>query len=317
VAAERSRTTLDAVSLLCGKSHAAIVPAIRDVSDIRVLTIGAAMNSEILVCDAAYFRIEYEINPYMDTGLQPDVQAAIAEHEAIVRAHRATGRYVRHIPAAWECPDMVYTATAAVVRGSRAVLGAPPPERKSEVPYFRDWLEADGFEVLEAPYPFSGQGDALACGELLLAGYGQRTDRRMHAVLGEYLDYDADQVVALRTVSAQWYDLDLAVAVVAADTVAYHPHALDEPSRQRLQGLHRDRGVDLVEVSTAEAARFALNLVSDGTTVTMTAGAPRLAADLRARGFTVVELDTTELRKGGGGVRCTALTLDTPARRHR
>ena len=212
---------------------------------------------------------------------------------------------------------MVYTAYAAVVRGSRAVLGAPPPERKSEVPYFRDWLEADGFEVLEAPYPFSGKGDALACGELLLAGYGQRTDRRMHAVLGEYLDYYADQVVALRTVSAQWYDLDLAVAVVAADTIAYHPHALDEPSRQRLQGLHRDRGVDLVEVSTAEAARFALNLVSDGTTVTMTAGAPRLAADLRARGFTVVELDTTELRKGGGGVRCTALTLDTPARRHR
>ena len=47
----------------------------------------------------------------------------------------------------------------------------------------------------------------------------------------------------------------------------------------------------------------------------MTSGAPRLAADLRARGFTVVELDTTELHKGGGGVRCTALTLDTPARR--
>ena len=47
----------------------------------------------------------------------------------------------------------------------------------------------------------------------------------------------------------------------------------------------------------------------------MTSGAPRLAADLRARGLTVVELDTTELHKGGGGVRCTALTLDTPARR--
>jgi N-dimethylarginine dimethylaminohydrolase len=282
-----------------------------------VLMIGAAVNSEILVSDATYFRIEYEINPYMDTGLQPDVRVATVEHEAIVRAHRAAGRRVRHIPAAWECPDMVYTANAAVVRGSRAVLGYPPPERKSEIPYFRDWLEADGFEVLEAPYPFSGQGDALACGELLLAGYGQRTDRRMHDVLADHLDYDVDQIVPLRTVSAQWYDLDLAVAVVGADTLAYHPHALDEPSRRRLESLRRDRGIDLVEVSTADAARFALNLVSDGVTVTMTAGAPRLAAALRARGFAVVELDTTELRKGGGGVRCTALTLDTPARRPR
>ncbi len=49
-----------------------------------------------------------------------------------------------------------------------------------------------------------------------------------------------------------------------------------------------------------------------GTTVTMTRGAPRLAAALRDRGLHVVELDTTQLAKGGGGVRCTALTLDNP-----
>jgi N-dimethylarginine dimethylaminohydrolase len=210
---------------------------------------------------------------------------------------------------------MVYTANAAIVRGARAVLGDPPPERKAEIPYFRDWLEDDGREVLDAPYPFSGQGDALACGELLLAGYGQRTDRRMHGVLSEYLDYDADEIVPLRTVSAQWYDLDLAVAVISPSILAYHPPALDEPSRRCLQGLRTERGIDLIDVSAAEAARFALNLISDGSTVTMTSGAPRLAADLRTRGFTVVELDTTELHKGGGGVRCTALTLDTPARR--
>jgi len=42
----------------------------------------------------------------------------------------------------------------------------------------------------------------------------------------------------------------------------------------------------------------------------MTDGAPRLAAQLREHGLHVGELDTTELRKGGGGVRCTALTLD-------
>jgi N-dimethylarginine dimethylaminohydrolase len=274
-----------------------------------------AVNTELLLSDAAHFRVEYEINPYMDTGLQPDLHAAIAEHDAIVRAHEAAGRRVRRIAAAWECPDMVYTANAAFVRGSRAVLGDPPPERKAEIPYFRDWLEGHGREVLDAPYPFSGQGDALACGELLLAGYGQRTDRRMHGVLGEYLDYHVDEIVPLRTVGTQWYDLDLAVAVISPSTVAYHPWALDRSSRQRLQRLQAERGIDLIEVSAAEAARFALNLISDGSTVTMTSGAPRLAADLRARGFTVVELDTTQLRKGGGGVRCTALTLDTPARR--
>jgi N-dimethylarginine dimethylaminohydrolase len=276
---------------------------------------GDTVNTELLLSDATHFRVEYEINPYMDTRLQPDARVAIAEHEAIVRAHRAAGRRVRRIPAAWECPDMVYTANAAVVRGGRAVLGDPPPERKSEIPYFRDWLESYGLEVLEAPYSFSGQGDALACGDLLLAGHGQRTDRRMHGVLAEYLGYDADEIVPLRTVSTQWYDLDLAIAVISPDTLAYYPPALEEPSRRRLQGLRTDRGIDLIEVSTAEAVRFALNLISDGSTITMSAEAPELAGNLRARGLAVVELDTTELRKGGGGVRCTALTLDTPAGR--
>ncbi|MEV6963980.1 arginine deiminase-related protein [Hamadaea sp. NPDC051192] len=266
------------------------------------------MNTELLVSDAAHFRIDYEINPYMHTEVQPDPAAAAAELDEIVAAHRLAGRRVEYVPSAPHCPDMVFTANAAVVRGNRAVLGYPPPERKAEIPYFHDWLTGRGFDVLDAPFPFSGQGDALACGDLLLAGYGQRTDRGMHAVLAKELRYE---VVPLRTVSPRWYDLDLAVGVIDTRTLAYCPQALDLPSCGRLQRL----GLDLIEVGIDEAAQFALNLISDGTTVTMTRHAPRLAAVLRGRGLRVLELDTTELAKGGGGVRCTALTLDNPSPR--
>jgi N-dimethylarginine dimethylaminohydrolase len=267
------------------------------------------MNSELLVSDASHFRVDYEINPYMDTAVQPDAGAAIAEHRAIVAAHLAAGRRVEYLPSAPQCPDMVFTANAAVVRGGRAVLGCPPPQRKAEIPYFRQWLAGRGLEVIEAPYAFSGQGDALACGDVLLTGYGQRTDERMLAVLARELDYE---VVPLRTVSSRWYDLDLAVGVICPDMLAYCPQALDALSLRTLRGL----GVELIEVPVQEAARFALNLVSDGSTVTMTRGAPRLAAALRERGLKVVGLGTSELAKGGGGIRCTALTLDSaPARR--
>ncbi|MFI6726000.1 arginine deiminase-related protein [Streptomyces sp. R-74717] len=268
------------------------------------------MNSELLVSDASHFRVDYEINPYMDTTIQPDTEATLAEHQAIVAAHLAAGRKVEYLPSAPQCPDMVFTANAAVVRGDRAVLGCPPPQRKAEIPYFQEWLADRGFEVIEAPYAFSGQGDALACGDLLLTGYGQRTDERMLGVLARELNYE---VVPLRTVSPRWYDLDLAVGVIAPDTLAYCPQALDTLSLRTLRGL----GVELIEVSAEEAARFALNLVSDGTTVTMAQGAPRLAATLRDRGLKVVELHTTQLAKGGGGIRCTALTLDNPPTKQR
>jgi N-dimethylarginine dimethylaminohydrolase len=264
------------------------------------------MNNTLLVSDPRYFRIAYEINPYMHTTTQPDRSAAIVEHQAIVAAHLDAGRKVEYLASEPDCPDMVYTANAAVVRDDRAVLANLPAQRQAETPHHRAWLTSRGYQVLDAPYAFSGQGDALACGDLLLAGYGQRTDERMLDVLADHLGY---QVVPLRTAGPQWYDLDLALAVIHnPHTLAYCPEAFDEASRQNLHEL----GLDLIEVSLEEAGRFALNLVSDGDTVTMTTGAPQLAGQLRARGLTVVELDTTELRKGGGGIRCTALTLDNP-----
>lgn len=263
------------------------------------------MNTHLLVSDTRHYQIEYEINPYMSVGDQPDSARAAAEHSSIIEAHRAAGRRVDYLPSVIGCPDMVYTANTAVVVGDRAVLGQPPVPRRPEVPHVGRWLRGRGYDVIDAPYAFSGQGDALRCGSMLLAASGQRTDIRMHAVLAEHLGLE---VVALATSGPLWYDLDLAVAVIdAPQTIAYCPEALDELSVYTLHGL----GLDLIKVNVDEAANFALNLVSDGTTVTMTSGAPALAADLRDRGLRVIELDTTELRKGGGGIRCTALTLGT------
>jgi N-dimethylarginine dimethylaminohydrolase len=263
------------------------------------------MNTDLLVSDTRHYRIAYEINPYMSVGLQPDAGRAAHEHDSIIDAHRAAGRTVEYLASAPECPDMVYTANTAVVVGDRAVLGNPPGPRLPEIPYVHRWLRQRGYDILEAPYPFSGQGDALRCGSMLLAASGQRTDPRMHAVLADHLGLE---ILPLCTSGPLWYDLDLAVAVIDGPrTIAYCPEALDEPSIYALHGL----GLDLIKVTVEEAAAFALNLISDGTTVTMTSGAPMLAADLRERGLNVVELDTTELRKGGGGVRCTALTLGT------
>ncbi|MGX1516430.1 dimethylarginine dimethylaminohydrolase family protein [Streptomyces collinus] len=264
------------------------------------------MNRDLLMCDTAYFRVDYVINPYMDVTVQPDLIRARREHEAIAETHRTTGRTVRRIPSAPECPDMVYTANMAFVASGLAVLGVPPVERSAEIPYVRSWLKDHQFEVLDCPYEFSGQGDALVCGRHLFVGHGQRTDRRVPGLLGELYGFD---VVPLQVSSERWYDLDLAVGVIGSDTVACCPEALDRPSMAALRSLD----VDVIEVSVDEAARFALNLISDGRTVTMTRGAPELAAKVRERGMAVVELDTDELRKGGGGVRCTALTLDNSA----
>jgi N-dimethylarginine dimethylaminohydrolase len=260
------------------------------------------LNHRLLVSDADHFRVDYEINPYMSTDDQPDPAAAAAEHAGLVAAHRAAGRVVERMPSAPECPDMVFTANAALVHGRTAVLGRLPAPRRPEAPHHRRWFAEHGYDIVEPEFAFSGQGDALRCGDVLLAGYGRRSDRRAPCFLREVLGLD---VVALRTVSDAWYDLDLALAVVDVGVLAWCPAAFDRAGQDAVRGL----GMELIAVDEDEARRFALNLVSDGRTVTMTDGAPRLAGCLRERGLDVVGLPVRQLAKGGGGVRCTALSL--------
>ncbi len=263
------------------------------------------MNRHLLVSDADNFSVEFEINPYMHKVDQPDWDLAVSEHEAIVAAHVDAGRTIERIPTVSGCPDMVYTANAALVRGSRAILARLPVEREPELPHYRRWLLEHGFDIIDAPYNFSGQGDSLAFGTRLFAGSGWRTDEAMHPVIADVLGYD---IVPVRTTSDRWYDIDLAIAVITPETIAWCPKAFDARSRRAIRELS---GVELIEVGLDEAESFALNLVSDTETVTMTTGAPLLADALRDRGYRVVELRTEELKKGGGGVRCTALALDT------
>ncbi len=75
------------------------------------------------------------------------------------------------------------------------------------------------------------------------------------------------------------------------------------PHTSRNGGL----GAALLVRSVERGRRFALNPVSEGTAVTMGRVVPRFTGAPRCHGPDMVELDTTESAKGGGGVRRTAL----------
>lgn len=262
------------------------------------------MNKHLLVSDANNFSVDYEINPYMHAGDQPDKAIAIQQHEAFMQAHRDAGRTLEYMPSVPGLPDLVYTANSGLTRGKKVILSLFPPERQPETPHFRKWYQEHGFEVIEPPYRFSGQGDALPCGNYAICGTGWRTDARMHQFIADNLGYE---VVPVQTVSDEWYDIDLAVAIISPTLIAFCKEAVEPESYDRLTSIP---GVDYLLVSLEEAQKFACNLVSDGTTVTMTNEAPDLAANLEQRGLKVVTLATDQLAKGGGTIRCTSLALD-------
>ncbi|MGH7237025.1 MAG: hypothetical protein ACREGF_00630, partial [Candidatus Saccharimonadales bacterium] len=90
--------------------------------------------------------------------------------------------------------------------------------------------------------------------------------------------------------------------------IAYCPEVFKPASQKILADFDQ---IEKIPVSKYEALEsFALNLVSTGETVIMNAGAPNFQAALGNHGLKTVALNLPELRKGGGSIRCTTLTLN-------
>ncbi len=262
-------------------------------------------NHELLMCRPDYFRIAYQINPYMDMHAQPNADILRTEYQALVGAHQAAGRTVQFIDPDPTQPDMTFTANHALIRGKKAVMAKLPPERHSEVSHTRRWLRDRDYTIAECPYLFSGQGDALPTGTgAVIKGRGWRSDPRSDDFVRDFLGYD---IIPVQTSGPEWYDIDLVVGILRPGLIAVCLDALDAAS---VATLHARDDLEIIPVTLEEAAQFVLNLVSDGQTVMMPAGAPRLEQILRNRSFKVVNCAISQLQLGGGGVRCTTLALD-------
>ncbi|HTE21471.1 MAG TPA: amidinotransferase [Candidatus Limnocylindria bacterium] len=296
------------------------------------MAVQTKINQTVLMSGADYFSDDFAINAHMDSRIPVDVAKARAEHAAIKSALEDAGVQVVQVPAPPGCQDGVYAANWALCRGGKAVMSRLPNKRKAEEPYAEEVLRSLGQEIIHLPddLRFSGQGDALPCGNDLFIGSNYRTDWQAHQFIGDQLGYN---VISLQAIpKRQWhgfgkrvvnettgwpdsfyYDIDLALAVLRSPyqdqkgLIAWCPAAFTRTSRKLLREYD---GVEKIEVSRAEATKgFACNLVSTGETVVMSANAPHFKAELEKRGFKAVTPHITELAKGGGYIRCTTLTL--------
>lgn len=303
-----------------------------------MLAMSLLFNRTVLMSGVDYFDDGQAINPFMDDKVAVDRTAAKEEHLHIKVALKKAGVKVVQVPAPQDCQDGVYTANWALVRGHKAVMARLPNARKAEEAYAAQVLKDLGKEIIYIPdnLRFSGQGDALPCGDLLFCGNGYRSDVAAQQFAAETLGYRRIQLQTIplrsffghynerfgwsaRNHASGWpdsfyYDIDLALSILKWPTktskalIAWCPAAFTSHSREVLRNFDE---VDKIEVSEHEArTAFACNLVSTGKHVLMNEMATELAAAVKAHGLKPVLLSNPELGKGGGSIRCTTLTLD-------
>jgi N-dimethylarginine dimethylaminohydrolase len=299
---------------------------------VQLMGLMKKINSRVLMSGADFFSDTQAINAHMNANVAVNVASAVKEHLAIQEALTNAGVEVLSVAPPKGCQDGVYTANWALIRGNKAVMSRLPNARKDEEAYAETALTKLGFEIIKVPnnWRFSGQGDALPCGNYLFAGSVYRTDPEVHQFLSDTLGYE---VISLQTrpkrrffglgprvtnkysgwPDSYYYDIDLALAIIKAPDatqpglIAWCPEAFLSDSVAKIRALP----IDKIEVSFKEAQKaFACNLVSTGETVVMSAFAPNFKSELENRGLKLITPVIKELGKGGGYIRCTTLSLD-------
>lgn len=251
----------------------------------------------------AFFAVEYAINPWMDVSTPVDVSLAQAQWEGLRRTYERLGHHVDVIEPVTGLPDMVYAANGGfIAKGIAIVAKFRFVERAGESRAYAEWMSSLGYRPLSTRHVNEGQGDLLMVGEMVLAGYGFRTDRRAHPEISAALGMP---VVSLELVDPRFYHLDTALAVLDDRTIAFYPPAFSAAAQEQLHGLFPDA----IVVGSADAYVLGLNVVSDGLHVVLPSAATGFATQLGEAGFQPVGVDLSELLKGGGSVKCCTLEV--------
>lgn len=265
--------------------------------------------ARVLICPPTHYRVDYEINPWMNLKRQPDPALALRQWDDL---KRLLGRYadtveVVPVPGA---PDMVFTANAGFVHGRRVIVSRfRHAQRRVEEPYFRAWFERDGFAIVDWPQEicFEGNGDALQQpdGDTIWFGHGFRSD---YAACARLRTLFPDEVVPLQLVSPTFYHLDTCLCPLPGGAVMYYPAAFDAGSRLEL--YRRLQPAQRIEVSAEDAHAFACNALVLGTTVITNHVSAALRGRLERFGLDVVQCGVDQFMRAGGAVKCLTLVLE-------
>lgn len=233
-----------------------------------------------------------------------DSAKAARQHAAYERALAEAGMEVVRLPDLPDDPDAVFVEDTALLLGDHAIVTRPgAPSRIGEVESTAAGL-ADHYTLHRIERGFVDGGDVLRIARTLYVGKSTRTDAAGMAALAELVAPLGFSVVpaALRDCLHLKSAATFAGPDGSGTPVLLHASGSVDPAQFA--------GVEAVTVDEREPA--AANCVRAGDRLILPAGNPRSAALLRDRGFTVTEVDVSELQKAESGVTCMSLVDDPP-----
>jgi N-dimethylarginine dimethylaminohydrolase len=263
---------------------------------------------KVLMCNPAYFDIEYVINPWMDTNNRVDKARALGQWEYVRDVLSDLGVAIEYIEPVPGLPDMVFAGDAGMVSGDTFIASNFRfSQRQLEAEIASEWMAARGYRVITPPENvyFEGLGDVIYSDTDIIVGHGPRSSPESVEFIQRIFSH-LKIMGEVHLCDPWFYHTALAAAFIGPDHIIYYAPALTDESKQLLER----KFAHPLAVSEQDAKEFMVcNNIVIGQKVLMHGCTDAFRESLREWGFEVIKCPADEFLKSGGSVRCLILSL--------
>jgi N-dimethylarginine dimethylaminohydrolase len=246
----------------------------------------------------------------LESGAAFDAELAQTQHRELVSIYESAGVTVHRIEPDAALPYQVFARDSSVMTPRGAVVTQLKQQwRRGEyAPVIRFYTENEIpiANMITAGSIEGGDVTIVEPGVMLIGNGEQRTEVEAARQLAGWMEAEGWEV-RIEPIPGQFVHIDVLVSILAPKLAA----VCVESASGGLVAWLREKGFEILEVSTADAFNLGVNAISLGAErVISTAGSVRLNEQMRSLGLAVFDPDLSMFTRGGGGAHCLAQALD-------
>ncbi|MEK3886714.1 dimethylarginine dimethylaminohydrolase family protein [Bacillus sp. FSL K6-3431] len=258
---------------------------------------------KVILCEPQHMAIREVINETQKHYKKIDIERAMIEHRELTQVLRENEVEIILLPSFRKYPEQVFTRDIGFTIGKTLFVAEMASEvRQGEEDELKKRLEAHEIPFLDITKGSIEGGDVIIDRSTIYVGISSRTNEQAFSQLQMALpEYDIVPI----PFHEKYLHLDCVFNIISPDEALVFPGALADKEIKMLAARFH-----LIEVTKEEQFTLGTNVLSIGNKKIISLPVNReINKQLKGCGYTVIEVDLSEIIKSGGSFRCCTLPV--------
>lgn len=260
---------------------------------------------KVILCEPEFMAIHKVINETQEHYKKENIniERAMKQHGHFSQSLRDHGVEVIKLPPVQHYPEQVFTRDIGFTIGHTIFAAEMAADiRQGEEYELKKWLESEGISYYILSDNSIEGGDVIVNENTVYVGISSRTHE---GSVDELIRLLPGYEVVPIPFHERYLHLDCVFNIISPEEALIFPKSLDQDIINRLSSRF-----DLIEVSEKEQFTLGTNVLSIGRKKVISLPQNKnVNRQLKERGYTVIEVDITEIIKSGGSFRCCTLPI--------